>query len=262
MISAIKRLAGNAAGEVMDTIRFFAGVAGVWLTIITFLFAPFHIPSESMQPSLEVGDRVLVSKWAYGYSRHSLPLSSGYYLPDNWDFRVFPRNPERGDVAVFRTPETRRNLIKRIIGLPGDVIMVQNGRLYINGEMVEREPIGERSYVEHRGGQVVTVDAYLETLPNGAVHVIYERSDSYPLDNAGPFRIPAGHVFAMGDNRDSSTDSRVPPNPQYPQAGGPGYIHLTEVVGRAETVMFTLNRCRRQDGLYCPTGRVWRGLHY
>ena len=254
-MSFAKKLAGNAAGEIMDTVRCIGGVAAVWLTIITFLFAPFHIPSESMQPTLEVGDRVLVSKWAYGYSRHSLPLGLGYYLPDNLDTRIFPRDPERGDVIVFRTPATRRNLIKRVIGLPGDVIAVQNGRLYINGEMVERELIDERTYLEHRGGQPVTVDVYLETLPNGVTHEIYERSDSYPLDNAGPYRVPENHVFAMGDNRDSSTDSRVSP-----LAGGPGYIHLTEVAGRAETVMFTLNRCRREEGLYCPTGRVWRGL--
>jgi len=235
----------------MDTIKFFGGVAGVWLVIITFLFAPFHIPSESMQPSLEVGDRVLVSKWAYGYSRHSLPLGAGYYLPENLDVRVFPRDPERGDVIVFRTPETRRNLIKRVIGLPGDVIMVQGGRLYINGEVTEREEIGQRTYVPHERAERATVTAYVETLPNGVEHYIYERSDYERVDDVGPFRVPAEHVFAMGDNRDSSTDSRF---------SSPGYIHLSEVVGRAETVMFTLNRCRRQEGLYCPTGRVWQGL--
>jgi signal peptidase I len=250
-MSIFKRLAGNAAGEIMDTVKFFAGVAGVWLTIITFLFAPFHIPSESMQPSLEVGDRVLVSKWAYGYSRHSLPLGLGYYLPESWDFRVFPRTPERGDVVVFRTPDQRRNLIKRVIGLPGDVIMMQGGRLYINGEIVEREAIEARTYVPHQRNERATVTAYTETLPNGVEHYIYERSDYESVDDVGPYRVPANHIFAMGDNRDSSTDSRF---------SAPGYVDLTEVVGRAETVMFTLKRCARQEGLYCPTGRVWRGL--
>ncbi|MEE2525230.1 signal peptidase I [Hyphobacterium sp. HN65] len=255
-MSFLKRMAGGAAGEVMDTIRFFAGVAGVWLTIITFLFAPFHIPSESMQPTLEVGDRVLVSKWAYGYSRHSLPLGLGYYVPDSVDFRLFPRTPERGDVIVFRTPDQRRNLIKRVIGLPGDVIQVQEGRLYINGELVEREEIEQRRYRPHaQPNRVVEVTAYVETLPEGVQHEIYERSDEESLDNYGPVTVRDGYVFAMGDNRDSSTDSRVD---RY--RGGPGDIRLTEVVGRAETVMFTFNRCRNDAGLYCPTGRIWRGL--
>ncbi|WP_421785923.1 signal peptidase I [Hyphobacterium sp.] len=260
-MSIIKRMAGNAAGEVMDTVRFFAGVAGVWLIIITFLFAPFHIPSESMQPSLEVGDRVLVSKWAYGYSRHSLPLGLGYYVPESVDFRLFPRTPERGDVVVFRTPAQQRNLIKRVIGLPGDIIEVREGRLFINGVIVEREPLEQRTYRPHaRPNRSVTVTAFTETLPGGVEHPIYEQSDFEALDNAGPFRIPADSVFVMGDNRDSSTDSRVPPNPRSPANGGPGYIQLTEVVGRAETVMFTFKRCRDEAGIYCPTGRVWRGL--
>lgn len=251
MISFIKQMAGNAAGEVVDTIRFFAGVAAVWLVIITVLFAPFHIPSESMQPSLEVGDRVLVSKWAYGYSRHSLPLGIGYHVPENIDLRVFPRNPERGDVVVFRNPNDPRNLIKRVIGLPGDVISVQEGRLYINGEQVERERIDERTYIPHGDPRPVTVTAYIETLPNGVEHYIYERSDFDSVDNVGPFRVPMNSVFVMGDNRDSSVDSRF---------SSVGYVELTEVVGRAETVMFTFKRCQRIEGIYCPTGRVWRGL--
>ena len=253
MKSLVERMAKNAAGEVSETIRFIAGVVGVWFVIVTFLFAPFHIPSESMQPSLEVGDRVLVSKWAYGYSRHSLPLGIGYWLPDSWNARILARTPERGDVIVFRNPEQRRNLIKRVIGLPGDTILVREGRLYINGEIVERDEIETREYRSH-DGPMYNITFYEETLPGGRTHPIYEVGDGQGLDNAGPFQVPDGHVFVMGDNRDRSMDSRVPPY------GGPGYIRLEEVVGRAETVMFTFHRCRREDGLYCPTGRVWRGL--
>lgn len=257
MKSTIKRMADKAAGEVGETVRFIAGVAGVWFFIVTLIFAPFHIPSESMQPSLEVGDRVLVSKWAYGYSRHSLPLGIGYYLPDNWNARILGRTPERGDVVVFRNPESRRNLIKRVIGLPGDIITYRDGRLYVNGELVHREPAGTRVYRAHRG-PTVEVDVYDEMLPGGSTHLIYEQTDAGGLDNAGPYRVPEGHAFVMGDNRDASTDSRVAPRAG--GAGGPGYVRLSEIVGRAETVMFTLNRCRREEGYFCPTGRVWRGL--
>lgn len=253
MKSFVERLTKNASSEVGETLRFIGGVVGVWFVIVTFLFAPFHIPSESMQPSLEVGDRVLVSKWSYGYSRHSLPLGLGYRLPDSWDARILPRTPERGDVVVFRNPEQERNLIKRVIGLPGDTILVRDGRLYINGQMVERREIETREYRSHEG-QMFAVTLYEETLPNGVTHPIYEIGDGMQLDNAGPFQVPEGHLFMMGDNRDRSTDSRIPPQQ------GPGYVRLDEVVGRAETVMFTFNRCRREEGLHCPTGRVWRGL--
>jgi signal peptidase I len=254
MKSIFKRFADNAAGEISETLRFIAGVAGVWFFIVTLIFAPFHIPSESMQPSLEVGDRVLVSKWAYGYSRHSLPLGIGYYLPSSWNARILGRTPERGDVVVFRVPESRRNLIKRVIGLPGDIITYRDGRLYVNGELVHREPIESRVYRAHRG-PTVEVMAFEETLPGGFEHVVYEHTDNGSADNAGPYRVPAGHAFVMGDNRDSSTDSRFSP-----ARGGPGYVRLSEIVGRAETVMFTFKRCRDEEGFYCPTGRVWRGL--
>lgn len=253
MKSFVERMTKNASGEIAETLRFIGGVVGVWFVIVTFLFAPFHIPSESMQPALEVGDRVLVSKWAYGYSRHSLPLGIGYRLPDSWDARVLARTPERGDVVVFRNPEQERNLIKRVIGLPGDTIQLRDGRLYINGEAVERREIETREYRMH-DGPTVSVTLYEEVLPNGVSHPVYEIGDGQPGDNAGPFQVPEGHLFMMGDNRDRSTDSRVPPQM------GPGYVRLDEVVGRAETVMFTFNRCRREEGLFCPTGRVWRGL--
>lgn len=251
----MKRIAGNAAGEFMDTIRFFVGVAGIWLGIVTFLFAPFHIPSESMQPTLEVGDRVLVSKWAYGYSRHSLPLGIGYYVPESIDVRLFPRTPERGDVVVFRTPYQRRNVIKRVIGLPGDEVLIRDGRLYINGEIVERELVENRIYIPQGSSTPTPISVYNEVLPGGFSHEIYEHGDDFRQDNAGPYRVPDDHLFLMGDNRDRSTDSRFGN-----REGGPGYIHLSEVVGRAETVIFTLKRCNEPDGIYCPSGRVFQGL--
>lgn len=250
----MKRLAGRAADEIMETIRFFAGVAGVWLGLVTFGFAAFHIPSESMQPSLEVGDRVLVSKWAYGYSRHTLPLGMGYLLPDHWNARLAWSEPRRGDVVVFRDERQSppRNLIKRVVGVAGDVVEVRRGRLFLNGEMMKRDLVETRNYRVHNDQSIQSVSYFTETLPGGRDHAIYEQSDQAPYDNFGPVTIPNGTVFVMGDNRDASRDSRA----NY----GPGFVPLANVVGRAETVLFTFESCRREDGLYCPRGRVWRGL--
>ena len=254
MTSFFKGLAGRVGDEVMETASFLGGVVAVYLGLVTFGFAAFHIPSESMQPSLEVGDRVLVSKWAYGYSRHSLPLGVGYMLPDNWNARLAWSSPRRGDVIVFRDERQSppHNLIKRVIGVAGDVIQVREGRLYINGEAQQRVFEDIRTYREHTSQRGVTVTHYTETLPDGREHPIYEQDDRHDLDDYGPVTVLPGTVFVMGDNRDASRDSRATP--------GPGLVPLANVVGRAETVIFTFARCRAEDGLYCPHGRVWQGL--
>ena len=126
------------------------------------------------------------------------------------------------------------------------------GRLYLNDELVPRELDELRTYREHPSDMRVSVSHYVETLPGGRDHSIYERGDDYNLDDFGPVRVREGTVFVMGDNRDASNDSRA--------RSGPGFVPLENVVGRAETVLFTLERCRREEGLHCPTGRVWRGL--
>lgn len=251
MMDIVRRTAKRAFDEIGEIGRFLIGVAGVWAILVTFIFAAFHIPSVSMQPSLQVGDRVLVSKFAYGYSRHSLPLGLGYMLPETWSGRIFGSTPEPGDVVVVRDPGQRINLIKRVVGLPGDRIEMRGGRLYINDEPVPREPQGVVRYRD-RFGMLVEAAVYEETLPNGATHTIYERADNARLDNVGPFIVPADNLFLMGDNRDASADSR--------EARGLGYVHRDAVVGQAWTVLFTFASCREEDGLYCPPWRVWRGL--
>jgi len=255
MNDTVRRLGGKAAAELGETLRFLAGVAAVWFVLVTFVFAAFHIPSVSMQPAIQVGDRVLVSKFAYGYSRHSLPLGLGYHLPESWNGRLFGSTPERGDVIVVRDPAQGINLIKRVIGLPGDRIEVRDGRLYINGDMMPRDPRGEVRYRDHgrgRSGQIIEAAVYEETLPGGSSHTIYERSDRANWDNVGPFNVPENHLFLMGDNRDASLDSRAP--------GGIGYVHRDLVVGQAWTVFFTFASCREEEGLSCPGWRVWRGI--
>ena len=210
------------------------------LFIRTVAFEPFNIPSGSMIPTLLVGDYLFVSKYSYGYSRYSLPL--GLPLLSG---RIFAHPPERGDVAVFKLPsDGKTDYIKRIIGLPGDRIQVKQGRLYINDKLVERQRIED--YIERtESGQIGHVPQYIETLPNGRKHPILEQlGDAGPLDNTDVYVVPAGHYFAMGDNRDNSLDSRVA---NRPGSGGVGYVPAENLVGRAEILFFST------DG----TARLW-----
>ncbi len=202
------------------------------VAVRTFAYEPFNIPSGSMIPTLLIGDYLFVSKASYGYSRYSLPF--GLPLIDG---RVWFESPERGDVVVFKLPtDDSTDYIKRVVGLPGDTIQVQAGILYVNGVPVKRERIED--YVDERpSGESFRYAQYLETLPNGVVHRIIERSDSEPLDNTDVYAVPPGHYFAMGDNRDSSQDSRV--------TGRVGFIPEENLVGRAEFLFFSTDGSAR-----------------
>ena len=231
--------------------------------LIAFLFlffmlgwGQYKIPSESMQPTLEVGDHLFVGKFAYGYSRHSLPLGL-HKLPIAEGKKIFSRLPKHGDVAVFRNPKNDLVMIKRVIGLPGDKIKVTGGRLFVNGDMIEREPLAAFLYRQHarRGsrGSVVGVDSYAEQFADEKKpHTIYEQSDQGQLDNAGPFVVPQGHVFFMGDNRDNSVDSRA--------TLGPGFVPLDHLIGRADIMLFSFKRCKDEEGLRCPGIRGFKPL--
>jgi signal peptidase I len=198
------------------------------LFIRTFFFEPFNIPSGSMLPTLKVGDYLFVSKTSYGYSRHSFPFGLG-----GFDGRMMAAAPERGDVIVFKLPSNPSiDYIKRLVGLPGDRIQVRGGRLFINGERVEREPVGMER-VAGEDGPSSTMMEYIETLPGGAMHKIYEESDSAPLDNTEEYVVPEGHYFMMGDNRDNSQDSRV--------ADLVGFVPNDLLVGRAEILFFSVD---------------------
>jgi len=173
------------------------------IAIRTVAYEPFSIPSGSMIPTLEIGDYLFVSKYSYGYSRYSLPFG----LPLIKD-RIFYTEPERGDVVVFKLPsDNSTDYIKRIIGLPGDKVQVKEGRLYINGNMLERKELRKESNIFPDGSRrMVTV--YEETLPEGKVHLIQEISDKEAPDNTPVYAVPEDHFFMMGDNRDNSMDSR------------------------------------------------------
>jgi signal peptidase I len=205
-------------GETLRTVIYAVVIA---LVIRTFAYEPFSIPSGSMIPTLLVGDYLFVSKYAYGYSRFSFPFG----LP-LFDGRILAGQPERGDVVVFKLPsDDSTDYIKRIVGLPGDRIAVRDGVLHVNGEAVEREVV-RRTTV---GQGSVTI--YRETLPNGRTHLIREQGDEHYFDDVGPYEVPEGHFFMMGDNRDSSQDSRAMQQV--------GYVPYENLVGRAEVVFFS-----------------------
>ncbi len=203
------------------------------LAIRTFYLEPFNIPSGSMEPTLQIGDYLFVYKPSYGYSRYSFPFG---FAPIEDRIWTGGREPERGDVVVFKLPtDTSIDYIKRIIGLPGDTIQMKLGRLYINHRMVERNSLGLQNVQEN--GRPAT--EYIETLPGGVRHHIYELSDNDPLDNTGEFIVPEGHYFCMGDNRDNSQDSRVLGRDGMPAPVG--FVPLENIVGRASFVFFSTN---------------------
>ncbi|MCG8441778.1 MAG: signal peptidase I [Caulobacterales bacterium] len=250
-------LAERIRRESVELVRFLAGAAVVYLAITTLLFRTFYIPSSSMEPTLEVSDRVLVLNFIYGWSRHSLPFGLGAPLPEG-DGRILGRMPARGDVVVFRHPDKRQHLIKRVIAVPGDVVRVDAGRVYLNDELVPREMEELVRYRDYRPTRDInTALRFAETLPGGRSHRIYERAESDGLeligryDDAGAFTVPDNRLFVMGDNRDESEDSR---------SNSLSYVPVENVVGKAVTVLFTLKRCKREPTLQCPSGRVWRPL--
>jgi signal peptidase I len=219
---------------------FFAVVFLAFMAFRTTAYGMYHIPSESMMPTLAVGDRILVNKFAYGYSRHSVPFSIGPEL-ETPTGRLFGHIPARGELVVFKHPANNQTLIKRVVGLPGDKIEIRDGRLYLNDVETPRHLDATFRYREHVG-TVATVGAYTETLPGGRTHEIYERGDHRAGDNFGPAIVPANNLFVMGDNRDNSLDSRF-------SDPGVGFLPVENLVGRAEVMMFSLNMQRDEEGL-------------
>ena len=198
--------------------------------IRTFLFQPFNIPAGSMKPTLFVGDYIFVSKYSYGYNRYSFPLSPPLALISG---RVFASEPERGDVVVFRLPrDPSIDYVKRVIGLPGDRIQMINGVLHINGTPVKREQIED--FVEaDDNGREVHIKQWRETLPNGVSHPTLDMIENGFYDNTKEYRVPAGHYFMMGDNRDNSSDSRV--------ENQVGYVPAENLIGRVQIMFWSVD---------------------
>ncbi|MEO6433663.1 MAG: signal peptidase I [Sphingomicrobium sp.] len=222
-------------------VRFFVLLAlGAWV-LRSFIVAPFSIPSGSMLPTLYIGDYLLVAKWPYGYSQYSYPFGFPRYSG-----RVFARLPERGDVVVFRHPSSEMDLVKRVVGLPGDTVEVRGGALILNGTPITRTalaptpvPVTVNSpcrtvppappVVEKRAGTPVCLyRAYRETLPDGPSFITLDQVDDAEADDFGPVTVLDGHVFLMGDNRDDSLDSRFGA-----ERGGVGMVPVENLIGRA-----------------------------
>jgi signal peptidase I len=222
---------GKKAGAFGEFFKVIIQAGLIALVVRTLLFQPFNIPSGSMIPTLLIGDFLFVSKYAYGYSDHSLPFS-----PPLFKGRIFSSPPKRGDVVVFKLPrDGQTDYIKRVIGLPGDTIQMKDGRLYINNTEVPRDPIA-KVRTEDLFGHLRDVATYKETLPGGVSHTVIEiEGDTGFYDNTGVYKVPPDNYFMMGDNRDNSTDSRVPPD-----QGGVGYVPSEDLVGRAEMIFFSV----------------------
>jgi signal peptidase I len=214
--------------------RIFEEIKGLVITGGLMLFAgtaigqPFIVPSGSMEPTLMIGDEIAAAKYAYGYGPYSAPIG---VIPING--RLLDSPPERGDIVVFALPrDPKQTYVKRLIGLPGDRIQMQGGRLIINGQEVERRPAGRVTVAV--GSEQVSATKYVETLPNGRTHDIIKVANGR-LDDTEVYTVPAGHYFMMGDNRDNSLDSRVSPDD-----GGVGYVPAENLIGRVSRVLFSI----------------------
>jgi signal peptidase I len=201
------------------------GALIIAILIRSLLFQPFYIPSSSMEPTLLVGDRIFVSKYSYGYSKHSFPFS-----PNFFNIRFFSKTPERGDLVVFKTPsDNRTDYIKRLIGLPGDTIQFINGNLYINEKIIERVKT-EKLTLIRCGNLNFETNTFIETLPNGIKHLVaYKKKGT--LQNTKKFKVPEQNFFLMGDNRDCSKDSRY--------LNSVGYVKNLNLVGKAQLIFFS-----------------------
>jgi signal peptidase I len=230
------RIAKRKTGGLLENVKTIVYAGLIAIGIRTFIVEPFNIPSGSMEPTLLVGDFLFVSKFSYGYSRYSFP-----FAPPLFSGRLPDIMPHRGDVAVFRLPrDPTTDYIKRIIGLPGDTVQVKDGILYINGQPCPRTPDG--NFTADMGGVPVVLRRYIETLPNGVKHPILKADDTGWANNTPEFKVPDGELFAMGDNRDDSLDSRF--------MDQVGFVPVENLVGPAEFIFFSID-------LQYPLWEVW-----
>ena len=211
--------------SIIDNIKTLFYALIIALLIRSILLQPFYIPSSSMEPNLLVGDRLFVTKYSYGYSKHSFPFS-----PNIFSGRILYSKPERGDVVVFKTPaDNRTDYIKRLIGLPGDEIQFIEGNLYINNNEIFKTLIKSKKKV-FCGSEIINVNFFNEKLPNGKNFETVYRND-YSFKNSDKFLVPKNHYFFLGDNRDCSKDSRF--------LSEVGYVHENNLVGKAQFLFFS-----------------------
>ena len=214
----------------LSNVKSVSAAVFIALLIRSFVAEPFNIPSGSMKPNLLVGDFIFVSKWSYGFSRHSLPFSIPI-IPN----KIFSKYPERGDVVVFKTPENNRtDYIKRVIGLPGDKILIKNGNIIINNNLILKKRINDFIDNDNRVSNK-RVRQYREYFFDKDIDVL-DITDKGIVDNTQLFNVPENHFFVLGDNRDNSQDSRF--------INTVGYIPINNLVGKAQFIFFSLENSR------------------
>lgn len=221
---------GGAVGEVVEIVKTVVYALLIALVLRIFLFQPFTIPSASMEPNLLKGDYIIVSKYSYGYSRHSIPFS-----PALFKGRLFDRAPRRGDIIVFKLPaDNHTDYIKRLIGIPGDRVQVRLGVVYVNSKAITRVATGPGAPDACWNGS--TVQGFRETNMVGKAYATYDCGPRGDVDDTGVYIVPEGHYFFMGDNRDNSLDSRVAP-----ESSGVGYVPAENLVGKAQIILLSWN---------------------
>ena len=225
-------------------LRFYGLFAVAYFAFTSVAFAQYYIPSGSMRPTLEVGDRVLVNKFAYGWSRYSLPLLVAERTPVQG--RIMADAPKRGDVIVFRRPDEPTVLIKRVVALPGETVSMRGGQLYVDGRPVALEADADVLITEDR--QVFPAARQSERLPGARPHLLYD-SGAGPADDFGPYLVRPECFFVLGDNRDASADSRYW-----------GCVPMDNIVGRAEVIGWTFAWRHPDPYRTRLPGRLWRGL--
>ncbi|SFJ74846.1 signal peptidase I [Caulobacter sp. UNC279MFTsu5.1] len=243
----------GAVKEFIEIVKTVAYALGIALVLRVLLFQPFTIPSASMEPNLYQGDYIIVSKYSYGWSKHSIPFS-----PPLFDGRILGKAPTRGDIIVFKLPrDPNVDYIKRLIGLPGDKVQVRGGVVYINGKPLPRRELP--SALVDTGYGTIRAGRFEETNPEGRKYATQDYGPDSDADNTGVYTVPAGCYFFMGDNRDNSLDSRFDPgvsafktgpgtckwdyaNDQYiGMQEGVGFVPAENLVGRAQLILLSWN---------------------
>ena len=218
----------SGANEFVEIVKTVVYALLIALVLRVIFFQPFTIPSASMEPNLYQGDYIIISKYSYGWSRHSIPFS-----PPLFNGRIFFHPPHRGDIVVFKLPsDTKVDYVKRLIGLPGDRIQMRHGLLYVNDQLVPRQPMSPVKALVPPGFEA-EVARYRETLA-GKSYVTQDFGTDAEYDDTDTYVVPEGYYFMMGDNRDNSSDSRVPP-----ARGGVGYVPAENLEGKAQIILLS-----------------------
>ena len=219
----------GAAHEFVEIVKTIIYALAIALVLRVIVFQPFTIPSASMEPNLYEGDYIVVTKWSYGWSHHSIPFS-----PPLFKGRILDKPAQRGDIVVFKLPsDNRTDYVKRVVGLEGDRIQMKDGLLYVNDKLIARTTLTPVT-ADSGFGNIVQIARFAEQLDGGKSYVTQDFGPDNEYDKTDVYTVPQGYYFMMGDNRDNSSDSRVPP-----ALGGVGFVPAENLVGKAQIILLS-----------------------